>query len=109
MKPANLRKLAEGAPCQVRIPGVCNGISETTVLAHLPMVGISGMGMKCPDTIGTWACSACHDEIDARTSLYNSEQYGDYVQRSAYEGMCRTLNELHRRGYRMVKVEDEKI
>ncbi len=29
---ADLRKAARGRECQVRIPGVCNGNSETSVL-----------------------------------------------------------------------------
>ena len=32
---ADLRKAARGRECQVRIPGVCNGNSETSVLAHI--------------------------------------------------------------------------
>jgi hypothetical protein len=28
----NLRKLAQGKPCQIRIPAVCNGNRQTTVL-----------------------------------------------------------------------------
>lgn len=32
---ANLCKAARGRECQVRIPGVCNGKSETSVLAHI--------------------------------------------------------------------------
>ena len=30
----NLRKLAKGRDCQVRLPGICNGNPETVVLAH---------------------------------------------------------------------------
>lgn len=62
----NLRSLARGRPCQVRLP-CCNGDWTTTVLAHYRLSGISGMGMKSPDLIGAWACSACHDEVDRRT------------------------------------------
>lgn len=32
---ADLRKAARGRECQVRIPGVCNGNPETTILAHI--------------------------------------------------------------------------
>ncbi len=32
---ADLRKAARGRECQVRIPGVCNGNPETSVLAHI--------------------------------------------------------------------------
>ena len=50
----------------VRIPGICNFNSETTVLAHIRMAGITGAGQKAPDQLGAWACSACHDYIDGR-------------------------------------------
>jgi hypothetical protein len=70
----DLRKLARGKPCMVRVPGVCNGNPETTVLCHLRMVGISGMGMKANDLLGAWGCSDCHryvdtHGIDGRTAL----------------------------------------
>ena len=32
---ADLRKAARSRECQVRIPGVCNGNPETSVLAHI--------------------------------------------------------------------------
>lgn len=64
---ANLRKEAQGRECQVRLPGICNGNSETVVLAHYRMAGLCGVGMKPNDLFGAWACSACHDEIDRRT------------------------------------------
>lgn len=50
----------------VRIPGVCNGNTETTVLAHIRRGGVAGMGQKPPDTCGVWACNACHDVLDGR-------------------------------------------
>ena len=64
----DLRKEAKGRECTVRIPGVCNFNPETVVLAHLPIAGLSGMGMKTPDIIGAWACSDCHDCLDYRVN-----------------------------------------
>lgn len=63
----NLRKLAEGKPCMIRIPSYCNGNPETTVLAHYRLAGLSGAGMKPSDEIAAWACSGCHDVVDGRT------------------------------------------
>lgn len=60
-----LRASARGQDCTLRLPGVCNGNPETTVLAHLPC-GKKGMGMKSPDNMACFACSACHDAIDGR-------------------------------------------
>lgn len=62
----NLRKLAKGQPCQIRLPDCCNGDPETTVLAHYRLIGISGLGMKSPDEIAAFACSNCHDAVDRR-------------------------------------------
>lgn len=70
----------------VRIPGVCNGNPETTVLAHIRMAGLCGTGIKPPDLIATIACSSCHDEIDRRTRPVNAE----YAKECALEGMART-------------------
>ena len=67
---ADLRKAARGRECQVRIPGVCNGNPETSVLAHIRLTGLCGTGTKPPDLIATIACSACHDEI-VRIPLYS--------------------------------------
>lgn len=58
-----LRDSARGQPCLVRIPGVCNFNSETTVLAH---INGGGMGTKKSDLFGAFCCSACHDVIDGR-------------------------------------------
>ena len=40
-----LRDSARGQDCTLRLPGICNFDSATTVLAHLPC-GQKGMGMK---------------------------------------------------------------
>jgi hypothetical protein len=64
----NLRQFARGQDCQVRIYGVCNYNPETTVLAHIRLGGVAGMGQKPPDFPGcfVFACSNCHDAIDKR-------------------------------------------
>lgn len=60
-----LRDSSRGKDCTLRVPGVCNFNSETTVLAHVPC-GMKGMGMKGPDVIAVHACSSCHDALDGR-------------------------------------------
>lgn len=92
---SKLRKLARGQECQVRIPGVCNFNNETTVLAHTPIKGTHGIGMKCPDLIGTWCCSNCHDVIDGRVkSRFSKEE----IANMKYEGVIRTQIELMKIG-----------
>jgi len=90
-----LRKEAKGRGCMVRIPEVCNHNSETTVLAHYRLAGVSGIGMKSPDLLGAWACSACHDAIDRRA---HTDLDRDYVRLLHLEGMARTLAQLNREG-----------
>jgi hypothetical protein len=88
----DFRKLARGMPCQVRLPGVCNGNPETTVLAHYRMIHLSGLGMKSPDWCAAWSCSACHDAIDRRR--FAKEFSREYVQLAHLQGVLRTQAEL---------------
>lgn len=92
----NLRDLARGKPCMVRLP-CCNGNPETTVLAHFRLAGTCGIGIKPPDPIGAWACSACHDECDRRTRNYETE----FVRLAHAEGVLWTLYSLIQDGWRM--------
>lgn len=62
----NLRKLAKGQECQIRIPGICNSNPETVVLCHYRLIGMSGMGIKSPDWLGAWGCSDCHRAVDGQ-------------------------------------------
>ena len=90
-----LRKEARGRGCMVRIPDVCSHNSETVVLAHYRLAGVSGIGMKSPDILGAWACSACHDAIDRRA---HTDLDRDYVRLLHLEGMARTLAQLNKEG-----------
>ena len=74
----------------IRIPGVCNRNPETTVLAHFRMTSISGMSLKPPDFLGSWACSECHAYVD---SNHDAE-----TQLAFAKGVFRTLNNLHTEG-----------
>ena len=89
----NLRKAAKGRDCMVRLPGICNHIPETTVLAHVRLAGVSGMGMKADDLLGAWACSSCHDAIDRRA---HTDLDRDYVRLAHLEGMVRTIAQLRK-------------
>ena len=91
----NLRKEARGRGCMVRIPDVCSHNSETVVLAHYRLAGVSGIGMKSPDILGAWACSACHDAIDRRDY---TDLDRDFVRLAHLEGMVRTIAQLVREG-----------
>lgn len=91
----NLRELARGEVCEIRAPTYCNGNTETTVLAHVRMIGISAMSMKCPDWFGAHACSGCHDYVDGRIPSTDSYEKRRLVH---LEGMLRTQYKLITRG-----------
>ena len=86
-KQSALTKSAKGQECQIRIPGVCNFDSETTVPAHLPG---GGMGMKHSDIHIAYACSACHDAVDGRNHDVYDQYAIDELKLMHLEGMVRT-------------------
>jgi hypothetical protein len=91
-KQTKLTRAARGRECQVRVPGVCNGNPETTVLAHFRMSGTRcGVGLKPNDLQGAWACSSCHDAIDGRRK---TEFNSDELRVMHLEGMVRTIDIL---------------
>jgi len=92
----SLRKEAKGRGCMVRLPGICNFNNETVVLAHIRLLGVSGMGMKSPDLLGAWCCSNCHAEIDGQT--HKSGLSRDELRLAHYDGMARTIMQLEKEG-----------
>ena len=86
----NLRKLARGQPCMIRVPSVCidDDRHETTVLCHVRSIGISGYGLKAPDLIASLGCQACHDFVDNRSHPNNTYEYRRLL---LLDGMARTL------------------
>ena len=92
----NLRKLAKDQPCLIRVPGYCIGGGETTVLCHVRMIGLSGMGLKSPDILGAFGCSACHSVCDGQSkSNFSASERRTML----LEGMARTLIWFVERGY----------
>lgn len=85
-KATKLRNFARLKPCMVRLTAVCNFDPETTVLAHIRRGGVGGTGMKPPDTCAVWACSACHDAIDRRTKVNDTDLDADILA-----ALCRQL------------------
>lgn len=97
IRQTKLTKAARGRDCQVRVPSVCNGNPETTVLAHYRLAGTSGMGCKPNDFQGAWACSACHDYVDSRRGSRRADDR--LVARQLHaEGVMRTQDILIREG-----------
>jgi len=90
---------ARGAPCALRLPGICNSDPATTVWAHLNGFG-KGMGMKTHDILGFPACSSCHAAYD--TGKDRSKYAGD-----ALRALCETLVALVLSG--LVSVPQDKV
>ena len=91
----DLRKLARGKPCQIRLPG-CNHDRSTVVLCHYRLAGYSGTGMKPPDIMGAWGCSECHGRVDG---VIKTEHSRDIVRLAHAEGVLRTIAALQKDGY----------
>ncbi len=70
---SNITKSARGQACTIRLDG-CNGgpNNETVVLAHL---NGGGMGAKCLDIHGAYACANCHDILDGRVQTDYSQEF----------------------------------
>ena len=62
---SKLRESAQGQQCTLRLTG-CNYNPETVVLAHIRNNHFCGVAMKPPDYMSCFACSSCHDIVDAR-------------------------------------------
>ena len=104
---SKIRESAKGEECQVRIPGVCNGDSETVVFAH---IGGGGMGTKQQDSEGAYCCSACHDVVDARVKVQYTENGASPIILTAeliklyhHEGAMRTRKILIEKGLLILK------
>ncbi len=95
----DLRKLAKGKPCQIRIPMVCTRDRGETVLAHYRLSGWSGGSIKPDDwSFGAWSCAACHDVVDGRAKSNHDEAI---IRLMHAEGCLKTqalLRDMKKRG-----------
>lgn len=97
----DITQLAKGMPCQIRLVGICNFRSDTTVPAHYSLAGVSGRNIKSPSTCVAWGCSACHDVCDGRVQ---TDIPHETIRLAHAEGVIRTLSELDKLGYELVLV-----
>ena len=93
----NLRKLAQGKPCMIRLPG-CNGGgfdidgNSKSCLCHYRLAGYVGGAQKPDDfAFGAWGCAPCHDLVDGRTKSDHDRQT---LRLAHAEGCLRTQAEL---------------
>ena len=66
-----ITKSARNENCTLRIPGVCNFNTDTTVLCHK---NGGGMGFKHHSIHSCYGCSSCHDWLDNRGSVTSTEK-----------------------------------
>jgi hypothetical protein len=62
----SFESLARNQQCYMRLPGVCNGNPETTVLAHIRRGNLGGTGLKPVSIFAVPMCFDCHNAYDAR-------------------------------------------
>jgi hypothetical protein len=85
----NITELARGRPCEIRVPGGCDS-ADTTVLCHVRMPDLSGIGFKAPDWLGAFGCRRCHDVVDGRAG--NWVEFPQWARDlMLFEGTARTL------------------
>lgn len=93
--PSNLRQIARGQPCYLRLSGICCH-QETVVLAHIRRGGIGGIGIKPCDVVALPMCHACHGVYDGRIRTeYTREQ----LDAEALRGLVQWLSWLWEREY----------
>ncbi len=62
---SHLLRMAQGKPCLLRIPGVCNGDWSTTVACHSnEQKHGKGRSIKAHDYWAVCGCSSCHHWLD---------------------------------------------
>lgn len=99
--PKQLEKLARGKPCYLRLPGVCNGNPETTVLAHIRRGGMGGTGIKPVSLFAMPMCSCCHDAYDGRAKV---EFTRTEMDAEALRGLGQWLDWLYREEWLILSV-----
>lgn len=86
-----LRDKARNQQCTMRLHGVCNYDSSTTVGAHVQLRGHGRMGGKTTDLHIAWMCSACHDVFDGRVK---TDYPREFLLARAYEAVLMTQARL---------------
>ena len=74
---------AQGQPCFLSLPGICNHNPETTVWAHLNGAAFGkGGGIKAHDIAGFPACSECHFAYDQHKTGLTDADLADVLLRA---------------------------
>ena len=93
VKSKKITNSAKGEDCTLRIYGVCNFNSTTTIPAHM---NGGGMGYKHHDIHMCYACSDCHDWLDGRVDYHSTE---DWMKKAEFgRAMVETQSKLIQKG-----------
>lgn len=87
--------------CTLQIAGFQCAPNETVVLAHIPMMGNHGTGLKADDVCGCYACETCHALLDGRISGLPKDSADWYFY--ALRGLARTLRAMYDAGILTIK------
>lgn len=90
----DLRQLARGRPCMLRLPGCLPG-NDTVVLAHIRRGGIAGTGQKPNHLAAMPMCDHCHSKFDGRVPSPHSRAQMDA---DALRGLLQWHDHLLREG-----------
>lgn len=96
---------SKGQRCTLRIPGVCNYNSETTVPAHIRDNHKSGAA-KASDISVANACSSCHAKFDGQAGEPLSEVDWLFY---ALRGLQETLEQRHEAGLLIVPIDPKPV
>ena len=91
-----LEKLARNQPCYLRLPTICNGNSETTVLCHIRRGNVGGTSIKPSPVCAVPMCFDCHNAYDSRTRTSYSR---DELDSEALRALVQWLDYLWRHEY----------
>lgn len=83
----NLRDLARGQSCLIRVPGFCSHDPEQVVLCHVRMVEIPSKNFPGRDLLAAFGCSPCHMVVDGQTRTRYTH---DECRLMLLEGVMRT-------------------
>lgn len=94
--PRDLRQLAKGQPCYLRLEG-CSHDREQTVLAHIRRGNVAGVGQKPVDVFAIPCCDSCHGKLDGR---YGAHSYSRAeMDAEALRALGQWLDYLWKREY----------
>ena len=74
---------------------------------HYSLAGVSGRGLKSPDSCVAWSCMTCHDIVDKRVYVTGYTEEG--IRLAHAEGVIRTLAMLDELGYELALADGQKL